>query len=538
MRHTSSPLTAIAFMLTLAGPVSAQCMLANPSFEVSGSAGSVFGGWNQFGPVGRSTTAAHGSASARVTGPNTGTWNVSGYWQPMDCAPGQQWSASVCVLNPSANPLTGGSQAILNIEWRNAGGGLISYESHAAADALTPRDVWTFVTVQSQAAPPGTASIHFVLGALQGPTDPTPTVLFDAATCVNLGPPTHESLQWNDFPGGRTVSFGGRTWRVKGPGYYGPGPSLFDNSNAAVSVDAAGRLHLTIHKIGGSWYSSEVALEDALGYGDYIFTTRGRPDPLDDNAVLGLFLWEYGPCYAYEFLWWNPYNEIDIEFSRWGTPGNTNAQFVAQPYDAGGNLHRFNVAAGDTELTSHAMRWLPQRVEYRSWRGGPDAESPSNMIASWTYTGAHLPRPEAPRVHLNLWQLAPATAAQEVVFDAFTFRSACASGICGVLAVEPPTASPAPPAPAALLAAATPNPFTSETLIRFSVPARCDVDLAVFDVTGRRVCRLIGGAVGAGEHAVRWNGRNDAGGPVPPGVYLYRLRAAGITDTKRVVVVE
>lgn len=514
------------------GPVtvSAQCMLANPSFELAGSNPAVFAGWNQFGPVGSSASAFHGAGAARVTGPNTGGWAVSGFWQSLDCAPGQRWSASVWVRHETVDPLAGQSRALLNIEWRDAGGNLISYESHTAADASTPKDAWRSYSVQSQAAPAGTASIHFLLGVLQGPTDPTPRVLFDIPACLSLGPPTHESLQWNDFPGGRTVNFGGRTWRVKGPGFYGPGPNLFDDSAGAVWVDAWGRLHLSIRNIGGSWYSSEVTLTDALGYGDYVFTTRGRLDLLDPNAVLGLFLWEYGDCYDTAYLWWNPYNEIDIEFSRWGNPAGTNAQFVAQPWDAAGNLFRFTAAFGDDEVTSHAMRWLPQRVEYRSWRGGPDAEGPANMIASWTYEGPHLPRPETPRVHLNLWQLATPAAGQEVVFDAFTFRPACVPGWCVVGVTSP--ASPA------VGLSAAPNPVVSGTAIRYSVPVAGDVELSVLDITGRRVRRLASGAMRPGEQVVHWNGRDDDGRRVPPGVYLFLLRAPGVVETKRLTVLE
>ena len=519
----------VACGLLGAAAVHAQCMLANPSLEVRGSGGTTFAGWNQFGPVALSTNALHGIYSARVTGPNSGTWNVSGIWQTMDCAPGRQFSASVWVLNSSAAPLAGGSQALLNIEWRDAADNLISYESHAAADAAGPTDTWRLFTTQSQPAPAGAASIHFVLGVLQGPTDPTPQVLFDEATCTSLGPPTLESLQWLDFPSGRALSFSGYSWRVKGPGYYGPGPNLFDNSASAAWVDASGQLNLTIHNIGGNWYSSEVVLDRPLGYGDYVFTTRGRLDTLDPNTVFGLFLWEYGPCYDEGFLWWNPYNEIDVEFSRWGSPTNANAQFVAQPASTGGNIHRFNVAFGDTELVSHAMRWQPHSVEYRSWRGGPDAESPASLIDAWTYTGANLPRPESPRVHLNLWQIAPPTSLQSAIVHAFTFRRICPNGNCGVLEAPPATAGDARLAPAA------PNPFGGGTVIRFTLTRAGSIDLSVFDLGGRQVRRLATGPAVAGPHAVAWNGLDDSGRRATPGVYFYRLRADGRSEMQRVV---
>ncbi len=534
MIPTHRPLAAAALALLLvAAPrhAGAQCMLANPSFELSGSGGTVFGGWSQFGPVGSSTRALHGARAARVTGPHTGGWDVAGFWQSQDCSPGERWAASVHVLHAAATPLVGQSQAIVNVEWRDAAGALISYESHAAADAATPHDEWIEYAFETQPAPAGTASLHYLVGVLQAPADPTPQVLFDAVTCVSLGPPTLASLQWNDFPGGRTVEFSGRTWRVKGPGYYGPGPNHFDDGPAAVWVDAARRFHMTIHRSGSIWYSSEVTLADALGYGDYIFTTRGRVDALDRNTVLGMFLWEYGSCYDTGYLWWNPYNEIDIEFSRWGNAFNPVGQFAAQPADWGGNLFRFNAAFGDTELSSHAMRWLPGSVAFRSWRGGPADETPASTIASWTYSGPHLPRPESPRVHLNLWQLAAPAATQEAVFDSFTFRP-CPDGVCGVVAVDPPAAAPAPRSTAA------PNPFTARTTIRYSIPIAGPIDLAVFDLAGRRLRSLASGPAPAGSATASWDGRNERGERVPAGVYFYRLRTVGRNETRRLVVLE
>ncbi len=515
-----------------AAPAGAQCMLANPSFELPGSGGSAFAGWNPFGPVGTSLDPAHGAVAARVTGPNTSNWDVAGYWQPLDCAPGQRWAASACVSVSASSPLAGGSKAILNLEWRAGNGSLISYESHTLADASTPPGAWRQVEIESQAAPAGTATVRLLLGVLQGPGEPTPQVSFDAATCISVGPPTLESLQWVDFPSGRTVGFSGRTWRVKGTGFYGPGPNLFDHSTSAVWVDTESRLHLTIRRIGSVWYSSEVALVDALGYGDYVFTTRGRVDVLDPNTVFGLFLWEYGPCYDTGYLWWNPYNEIDVEFSRWGSPAAANAQFVAQPAYATGNIHRYTVAFGADEVASHAMRWLPDRVEFRSWRGGPDDESPANAITSWTYTGQHIPRPENPRVHLNLWQLVAPVVTQEVVVDEFTFRPACPTGNCGALAAPPGT-----PAPAGV-ATVAPNPFRAVTTIQFSVASPGDADLSVLDLAGRVVRRLAVGRVTPGAQAARWDGRDDGGRRVTPGIYFYRLRAPGLAASGRVVVLD
>jgi len=86
-----------------------------------------------------------------------------------------------------------------------------------------------------------------------------------------------------------------------------------------------------------------------------------------------------------------------------------------------------------------------------------------------------------------------------------------------------------------------PNPFWSEatsrfagnpeTSIRYTLPHDGEVTLAVFDLTGRRVALLESGVQTAGEHTVRWNGRNGAGNRVTSGVYFYRLEATSPAGT-------
>jgi hypothetical protein len=504
-----------------------QGLLANPSFELSGMGGAVFSGWNQFGNVGTSSAATHGFKAAVVTGPNTGDWGVSGFWQRFDTEPGERWSASVSGWHTAFQPLTGASRAILNIEWRDATGGLIAYESHVLATAASPLGVAQERSVTSGPAPLGTAATHFLLGVLQGPGDPVPAVYFDQATFEKTGPPSLDDLQWADFPGHRTLTFSGRTWRVKGPGYYHPGPSVFSDAPTATWVDAEGRLHLSVKNVGGSWYSSEVALVEPLGYGDYIFTTMGRVDLLDPHAVLGLFTWQYGRSYDPASLWWNPFNEMDVELSRWGDPSSPLAHFSVQPYDHPGNVRSFDFTCTPDERVSYAFRWLRDRIEFRSWRGGPGNESAGTLLHSWTYTGPHIPRPEQPRVHLNLWQFqGPPATNQEVILDQFTFVP---DGM--VAAAE----ESAPFAPAASLRPASPNPFRSGTRIHFQMTAEGPAVIDVFDVSGRLVRTLLSEWLPAGDHQLDWDGIDDSGQPAASAVYLVQLRTDEIVETVRVV---
>ncbi len=79
------------------------------------------------------------------------------------------------------------------------------------------------------------------------------------------------------------------------------------------------------------------------------------------------------------------------------------------------------------------------------------------------------------------------------------------------------------PGPALGLAQNAPNPFNPSTEISFALPRAGDVNLAVFDLAGRRVRNLLSGQHAGGRHVVRWNGRNDAGDQLASGIYLYQL---------------
>lgn len=72
---------------------------------------------------------------------------------------------------------------------------------------------------------------------------------------------------------------------------------------------------------------------------------------------------------------------------------------------------------------------------------------------------------------------------------------------------------------------ARPNPFTGTTALRFALPQAAHVRLEVLDAQGRRVARLADGRRAAGEHALVWDGRTDAGERSGPGVYFYRFEA-------------
>jgi hypothetical protein len=86
-----------------------------------------------------------------------------------------------------------------------------------------------------------------------------------------------------------------------------------------------------------------------------------------------------------------------------------------------------------------------------------------------------------------------------------------------------------------ILAAPHPNPFGPKAGLSFTLPQAMEIELAVYDVTGCRIALLACGATSSGVHAVTWNGRDDRGAEVSPGIYVARL-AAGSTSISRKVV--
>lgn len=80
-----------------------------------------------------------------------------------------------------------------------------------------------------------------------------------------------------------------------------------------------------------------------------------------------------------------------------------------------------------------------------------------------------------------------------------------------------------------------PNPFSSKTAISYQLNKQSDVHMTIYDVLGRVVRNYRLGIQEAGVHGIIWNGRNNFGGRVAPGVYFYRLKVRGRTEVKKLV---
>lgn len=98
-----------------------------------------------------------------------------------------------------------------------------------------------------------------------------------------------------------------------------------------------------------------------------------------------------------------------------------------------------------------------------------------------------------------------------------------------------PVSVPRPdPASVAALSVPQPNPFGAGVSFRFAIPRAGAVELAIFDAHGRRVRSLLKASSPAGEWTQYWDGRDDAGDDVQPGLYFARLEASGASRVMRV----
>lgn len=81
-----------------------------------------------------------------------------------------------------------------------------------------------------------------------------------------------------------------------------------------------------------------------------------------------------------------------------------------------------------------------------------------------------------------------------------------------------------------------PNPFNATTDLNIGLPSNSDVSVDVFDVAGRRVSAIEVNGAKAGWNRIPFAARDERGNSLASGVYFYRVKAAGSTITKKMVI--
>ncbi|QQS35974.1 MAG: T9SS type A sorting domain-containing protein [Ignavibacteriales bacterium] len=83
-----------------------------------------------------------------------------------------------------------------------------------------------------------------------------------------------------------------------------------------------------------------------------------------------------------------------------------------------------------------------------------------------------------------------------------------------------------------------PNPFNPSTKIKFTVgeayyASQVHVSLRVYDAIGNEIATLVNESKPAGEYEITFDGNN-----LPSGVYIYKFEAAGVIETRKMLMIK
>ncbi|HRI19549.1 MAG TPA: hypothetical protein PLA68_01290 [Panacibacter sp.] len=212
-----------------------------------------------------------------------------------------------------------------------------------------------------------------------------------------------------------TLQFSGYTWYVKNSGNstQGPGPNYWNKANAF--VDANGWLHLKLKKSGSKWVCAEIWSQQSFGNGSYQFQVEGAIDKFDKNVVLGLFNYSGN----------DGFDEMDIEFARWGNRNYPNLNYTIWPAQTGYNNFSYTQEFALTgTYTTHRFTRSNDSVILKSMHGFTNTDT--NLFAGAVCTSPpnSVSRLAMP-VHLNLWLFqgnAPSNNKPvEIIIHSFTY---------------------------------------------------------------------------------------------------------------------
>lgn len=84
-----------------------------------------------------------------------------------------------------------------------------------------------------------------------------------------------------------------------------------------------------------------------------------------------------------------------------------------------------------------------------------------------------------------------------------------------------------------------PNPFNPSTTIKFSMAKSGLVTLVIYNAIGQKIRTLVNRQITAGNHEVKWDGRDSNGLTVSSGIYFYRISAgSNFTASKKMILLK
>ncbi len=82
-----------------------------------------------------------------------------------------------------------------------------------------------------------------------------------------------------------------------------------------------------------------------------------------------------------------------------------------------------------------------------------------------------------------------------------------------------------------------PNPFNPTTQVEFDVPRLSHVTIAVYNILGQEVVRLVDEEMSAGSYVVDWTGTTERGTDVTSGIYFYKMEADNFRETRKMMLI-
>jgi flagellar hook assembly protein FlgD len=80
-----------------------------------------------------------------------------------------------------------------------------------------------------------------------------------------------------------------------------------------------------------------------------------------------------------------------------------------------------------------------------------------------------------------------------------------------------------------------PNPFSTNTEIKFTQPADSHVKVVVYDMMGKQVNNLFEGNLPAGIQTISWNGNDQSGNQLAKGLYTCKIQSGSNSSTYKIM---
>jgi len=217
-----------------------------------------------------------------------------------------------------------------------------------------------------------------------------------------------------------------------------------------------------------------------------------------------------------------------------GCQGPCDCAIVSEP--TYGSFDLIRTGASGTMANYEIHRYIA------SFNNGPGAVS---LVGTGTYEIDTAARTQRMTLDLDVWGqpehfdsgVVPLAVAFPQIHAACAAHGfACVDSVVVVDAVPLQQVGVTPTVPHLGLLASLPDPFVHSTHVWLDLGQPGTASLRIVDAAGRSVRVLADGAsFGAGPRSMAWDGRNDQGQEVAPGVYWAVLRWAGGGDRRRLV---